>query len=63
MRLGDAKQQDERESVSSPKLQEVQIAPNFPLAVEGKSVSLHELAARTGKLVLITLDSYRFHPG
>lgn len=37
-------------------------APDFSIASAAGMSSVHELAARHGKLVLTSQDSYRYHP-
>ena len=37
-------------------------APQFVIATADGSLPLHQLAARYQKLVLMTQDSYRYHP-
>ena len=38
-------------------------APEFPIGTPSGPVSIAELASGVGTLVLVSLDSYQFHPG
>jgi hypothetical protein len=38
------------------------LAPEFFVQVGGSKLSLSQLAARRDKLVLLSQDSYRYHP-
>ena len=51
-------------STASHKAPEVgERAPDFFADTRFGRKSIYELAAQHGKLVLVSLDSYRFHPG
>lgn len=37
--------------------------PDFLVDTPSGRVSIHQLAAQAGTIVLLSLDSYRYHPG
>jgi hypothetical protein len=39
------------------------LAPEFLVTTEDREISLSELAARHMKLIVMSYDSYRYHPG
>jgi len=53
--------EDHVESADGPQMGET--APDFFIQAANGTLRMSELAAETGKVVLISQDSYQFHPG
>lgn len=53
-----------RLAVNADKIPDVgELAPEFFLDTSSRKLSIYELAGQAGTIVLLSLDSYRYHPG